>query len=283
MSKAALTTLQVRDVEAHGLTTEERKRFEEDGFFIVPAALDAGTVETLRNLADEHLARLRANGVNDHAYLNLHDVVGRDPVYLDLMTWPTTFHKVWQVLGWNIQLFHTQLIVTPTSDPALPVGPDGWHQDNHRMNFELEVELMPRISMKVGYFLADIPEPGMGNLCVIPGSHLTRSPDERAGVQITANAGDAVVFDRRLWHSGSTNQSPVIRRALFYGYSYRWLRPKCAMKITTLPEFETLDPIRRQLLGACSSANGYYTPDDTTDAPLRAWIADNLGVDAVAP
>ena len=55
------------------------------------------------------------------------------------------------------------------------------------------------------------------------------------------------------------------------------------MKITTLPEFDTLDPIRRQLLGACSSANGYYTPDDTTDAPLHAWIADNLGVDAVAP
>src|SRR6185436_17994413 len=195
MSRAALTTLQVRDVEAHGLTTEERKRFEEDGFFIVPSALDPGAVETLRNLADAHLARLRANGVNDHAYLNLHDVVGRDPVYLDLMTWPTTFHKVWQVLGWNIQLFHTQLIVTPTSDPALPVGPDGWHQDNHRMNFELEVELMPRISMKVGYFLADISAPGMGNLCVIPGSHLTRHPDERAGIQITADAGDAIVFD----------------------------------------------------------------------------------------
>jgi len=281
--EAAVTTLRASDVEAYGLAMEERKRFEEDGFFIVPAALDHGMIDTLRTLADGYLDRFRSNGATDQAYLNLHDLLGRHPVFLDLMTWPTVFHKVWQVLGWNIQLFHTQLIVTPTSDAALSPGPDGWHQDNDRMNLELEVELMPRISMKVGYFLADIPEPGMGNFCVIPGSHLTRKPDESAGVQIEANAGDAVVFDRRLWHSGSTNQSPVTRRALFYGYSYRWLRPKCAMKITTMPEFASLDPIRRQLLGACSSANGYYTPDDTTDAPLRAWIADNLGADAVAP
>jgi ectoine hydroxylase-related dioxygenase (phytanoyl-CoA dioxygenase family) len=275
--------LRAADVDAHGLTDEERKQFEEDGFFVVASALDPRTVEALRAIADGHLDRLRANGASEHAYLNLHDLVGRDPLFLDLMTWPTVFHKVWQVLGWNIQLFHTQLVVTPTSDPALPAGPDGWHQDNHRMNMELEVELMPRISMKVGYFLADVPEPGMGNFCVIPGSHLTRRPDETTGIQITANAGDAVVFDRRLWHSGSTNQSPVTRRALFYGYSYRWLRPKSAMRVTTLPMYEQLDPIERQLLGACSTANGYYTPDDTTDAPLRKWIADHVGTDAVAP
>src|SRR6185503_20126731 len=114
--------------------------------FMVTGALDAPTVELLRGLADGHLDRLRHNGASEHAYLNLHDLVGRHPIYLDLMTWPTTFHKMWQVLGWNIQLFHTQLIVTPTSDPALPAGPDGWHQDNDRMNRNLDVELMPRIS-----------------------------------------------------------------------------------------------------------------------------------------
>ncbi len=275
-------TLNTRDIESYGLTDEERKQFDDDGFFTVAGALDAATVEALRAIADGYLDRLRAKGADEHAYLNQHDLVGRDPLFLDLMTWPAVFHKVWQVLGWNIQLFHTQLLVTPTSPPALPPGPDGWHQDNDRMNRELEVELMPRISMKVGYFLSDIPEPGMGNFCVIPGSHISRNPDEATGIQVTAHAGDAVVFDRRLWHSGSTNQSPVTRRMLFYGYSYRWLRPKSAMKVTKLPLFDELDPIQRQLLGACSSANGYYTPDDTTDAPLRKWIADHAGADRVA-
>ena len=275
-------SLHADDVRAHGLTTEERKRFDEEGFFVVRDALDPATVDALREIADGYLGRLRDRGADEHAYLNRHDLVGRHPLFLSLMTWPTVFHKVWQVLGWNIQVFHTQLLVTPTSDPSQPPGPTGWHQDNDRMNVEFEVEFQPRVSMKVGYFLADIPEPGMGNFCVIPGSHLTRAPDESAGIEVVAGAGDAVVFDRRLWHSGSTNQSPVTRRVLFYGYSYRWLRPKSDMKVTSLPEFEAFDPIDRQLLGVCTSANGYYTPGPA-DVPLREWIAANIGVDALAP
>jgi ectoine hydroxylase-related dioxygenase (phytanoyl-CoA dioxygenase family) len=275
-------SLHADDVRVHGLTAEERRRFDEDGFFILADALDPSTVDALRAIADDALDRLRQRGADEHAYFNRHDLVGRHPLFLSLMTWPTVFHKVWQLLGWNIQLFHTQLLVTPTSDPGEPPGPTGWHQDNDRMNLEIEVELQPRVSMKVGYFLADIPEPGMGNFCVIPGSHLTRSPDDRAGIEIVARAGDAVLFDRRLWHSGSTNQSAVTRRALFYGYSYRWLRPKSDMKVTSLPAFEDFDPIQRQLLGSCTSANGYYTPG-AADVPLREWITANIGADAVTP
>jgi len=275
-------SLHADDVRLHGLTTEERKRFDEDGYFVVADALDPSTVDALRAIADGYLEGLRDRRADEHAYLNRHDLVGRHPLFLSLMTWPTVFHKVWQLLGWNIQVFHTQLLVTPPSDPSGAPGPTGWHQDNDRMNLELEVELQPRVSMKVGYFLADIPEPGMGNFCVIPGSHVTRAPDESAGVEIVARAGDAVLFDRRLWHSGSTNQSPVTRRVLFYGYSYRWLRPKSDMKVTSQPEFEDFDPIERQLLGACTSANGYYTPG-AADVPLREWIAANVGVDALAP
>ena len=275
-------SLHADDVRVHGLTAGEHERFDEDGFFVVADALDPLTVEALRAIGDGYLDRLRDRGADEHTYLNRHDLVGRHPLFLSLMTCPAVFHKVWQLLGWNIQLFHTQLLVTPTSDPSQPPGPTGWHQDNDRMNLELEIEFQPRVSMKVGYFLADIPEPGMGNFCVIPGSHLTRAPDHSAGIEITASAGDAVLFDRRLWHSGSTNQSPVTRRALFYGYSYRWLRPKSDMKVTSQPEFEDFDPIERQLLGACTSANGYYTPD-AADVPLREWIAANVGTDALAP
>jgi ectoine hydroxylase-related dioxygenase (phytanoyl-CoA dioxygenase family) len=202
-------SLHADDVRVHGLTTEERKRFDEDGFFIVGDALDPSTVDALRSIADGYLDRLRDRGADEHAYLNRHDLVGRHPLFLSLMTWPTVFHKVWQLLGWNIQLFHSQLLVTPTSDPSQPPGPTGWHQDNDRMNLEIEVDFQPRVSMKVGYFLADIPEPGMGNFCVIPGSHLTRAPDESAGVEIVASAGDAVLFDRRLW----TPAAPISRRS----------------------------------------------------------------------
>jgi ectoine hydroxylase-related dioxygenase (phytanoyl-CoA dioxygenase family) len=145
----------------------------------------------------------------------------------------------------------------------------------------------PRVSVKVGYFLTDLPRPGMGNLCVVPGSHLRGRPevalfDQPGGAtQITAAAGDAVLFDRRIWHAASTNQSDTTRVFLTYGYSYRWLRPKSKMQHESL--FGRCDPIRRQLLGAApAGANGYFDPTDD-DVPLRGWIREHLGDGAVAP
>ena len=182
--------------------------------------------------------------------------------------------------------FHTQLIVTPPAPAGAPPGPYGWHQDNNRMNLDLETTPQPRVSVKVGYFLTDFPRPGMGNLTVVPGSHLGARPDpsgdeasERA-VEVIAEGGDAVLFHRRLWHAASTNTSDRARVFVTYGYSYRWLRPKSAMQHADL--FERVDPISRQLLGWASTANGYFEPT-ADDVPLREWIRERLGENAVRP
>jgi ectoine hydroxylase len=274
--------LTAEDVKLHGLTEAQRAQFADEGYFVLPGALDGQSLAAAVDLADDYLQRFRDRGRGDHDLLNLHDLVGRHPLFLDLATHPTVFHRVWQLMGWNIQLFHTQLVVTPTSAPGATPGPTGWHQDNNRMNLDLSVGLQPMISMKAAYFLTDIPEPGMGNFCIIPGSHLTRDPDDSEGIQVTARAGDVLLFDRRLWHSASTNQSAVTRKVLFYGYSYRWIRPKSAQKVNQLPEFADFHPIQRQLLGDASSAHGYFLPFDE-DVPLRQWIERELGPDAVAP
>ena len=116
---------------------------------------------------------------------------------------PTTFPKVWGVLGWHIQVFHTQLLVTPPAHPDAGPGAYGWHQDNNRMNLDLGPPPQPRISMKVGYFLTDLPSPGMGNLVVVPGSHRNPRPDISAGdapdgaIEITAASGDAVPVHKK--------------------------------------------------------------------------------------
>jgi ectoine hydroxylase-related dioxygenase (phytanoyl-CoA dioxygenase family) len=75
-----------------------------------------------------------------------------------------------------------------------------------------------------------------------------------------------VLFDRRLWHAASTNVSESTRVFVTYGYSYRWLRPKSAMQHQDL--FPHISPVRRQLLGYATSANGYFDPTDE-DVPLR--------------
>lgn len=265
----------------HALTSEERDAFERDGFVWLRGAL-----------ADEDVARLAAAaraqdesyrddpGVGPHDVLNRHDLIGRDHAFYDLMAHPTTLPKVLGVLGWNIQLHHTQLVVTPPAPEGAIAGPYGWHRDNNRMNQELDGTDHPRISVKVAYLLSDLPRPGMANLCVIPGSHRHREmPDEGAAVELTGRAGDALLFDRRLWHSASTNTSPSTRIVLFYGYSYRWLRPKSAIDVGDFPH--EMDPVRRQLLGAATTANGRYDPLEE-DVPLRSWLEGRDDLDGCA-
>jgi ectoine hydroxylase len=274
---------------AHRLTDDERRAFERDGFLHLPGALDGTQLEALRATADRLDADHRAEpDVGPHHILNLHDLLPRDPAFLGLVDHPVALAKVLGVLGWNIALFHTQLVVTPPAPAGSRPGAYAWHRDNNRMNRELGVDHQPRISVKVAYFVTDLPHGGMGNFCVVPGSHSTaRSelPDPWAepdgALEITARAGDALLFDRRLWHAASTNVAEVPRVALFYGYAYRWVRPKSAMDPRELLPLAD-DPIRRQLLGACSTANGYYDPQDE-DVPLRDWVRQHLGEEAVEP
>ena len=47
-------------------------------------------------------------------------------------------------------------------------------------------------------------------------------PDPEGAVEVTAGLGDAVFFDRRIWHTRSRNYSQHTRKAVFFGYTYRW-------------------------------------------------------------
>jgi hypothetical protein len=279
-----------RDCRNHLLTDTERETFDRDGYFFIPNALTPEEVERFVSIVDDTDATYRReNGLRAEERVNMHDAIGADARFLELIDWPTTFPKVWGLLGWNIHLYHTQLVVSPQLPPLPGKKRWGWHQDNNRMNKDMEVELQPRVSLKVLYFLNDIPTVGMGNFFVLPGSHLTRrlpdpiseeDPNPQGTLGITAKAGDALIFDRRLWHAASENTSPVTRKVLFYGYAYRWLRTKCDMDVSQV--WENADPIRRQLLGACTTANGYFDPQPD-DVPLRTWIAENVGSEQVAP
>ncbi len=44
--------------------------------------------------------------------------------------------------------------------------------------------------------------------------------------------------------------------------------------------WEDSDPVRRQLLGAGLSANGYYSPSDG-DVPLRVWLREHSPAEAL--
>ena len=273
------------------LTDDEREAFEKDGFFAVEDALPPQLVEGLKVIVERLDTKYRAErGLEPHAPLNLLDFVGKDERFLELLDWPKTFPKVWGILGWNVQLYHSHLIVThprPADEPREQKRL-GWHQDSGRLNFELEGNPRPRVSLKIGFFLSDTSVPGRGNFSVIPGSHLRNKlefpPDGISNPEgarpICVPPGAAVFFDRRLWHSASPNYSDITRMVLFYGYSYRWLRPRDNMTVEHF--MDKCDPVRKQLLGASTGGMGYTSPGDE-DAPLRPWLREHLGESAVTP
>jgi ectoine hydroxylase-related dioxygenase (phytanoyl-CoA dioxygenase family) len=144
----------------------------------------------------------------------------------------------------------------------------------------------------VAFFLSDVSEPDRGGLRVIPGSHLLNTlprperpelgfDEPRGAITILAPPGSAVIFDRRLWHARGANTSTVTRKALFVGYTYRWVRPRENGGRTGI-DGEGLSPLRRQLLGYASNGLGYWLPGDD-EVPLRTWLDERGLLDTVRP
>ena len=146
-----------------------------------------------------------------------------------------------------------------------------------RVNDEIESNPRPRLSVKIGYYLTDVSAPEHGNTLVVPGSHRINSlecPDDGVSnpdgaIPLCLHPGDAVILDRRVWHTRSPNRAGSSRKVIWYGYSYRWMRPKDEMTVAHL--YNQLSPVQRQILGDATSANSVYDPRPE-DTPLKAWL-----------
>jgi ectoine hydroxylase len=264
----------------HRLTDAERRAFDKTGLLVIENALSAEEVASLTAKSDAIYQSKVASGHDPSQALFYPNFIPDDPQFAGLVDCPKILPKVWGILGWNIYLYHAHLIVTPPSGKPQDEKTFGWHQDSGRVNLEMESHPRPRLSLKVAYFLSDTSVAGRGNFWVVPGSHISdtmQMPDGGMGqpegaVAVRAKPGTAVFFDRRLWHAGSPNWSDVARKVLFYGYGYRWIRTKDDMTVQTL--WETSDPIRKQLLGYSTNANGHFSPTDA-DVPLRVWLREH--------
>jgi ectoine hydroxylase len=243
---------------------DARDRLEQDGFVVFEDALDPERVGRVVGAVD----RVWRGGT-----LHLLGFVGLDEEFVALVDQQPALGLVVDVLGTNVYVYHCHLDVHPRLFER-PVPTWRWHQDGGRQNVELESP-RPRISLKVAYFLTDVLDPRHGALSVIPGSHvhdrLERSPDGSTrppgAMPLFVRAGTAVVFDRRLWHARGDNLSGPTRKAVFYGYAPRWIRPRDELLGVDGRMLARLDPVRRQLLGAGTSAIGYWIPTEE-DVPL---------------
>ena len=272
-------------MEFNPLSHEQSQAFERDGFLVIPDAIPADLVERLLEVADRlYQEGVSADGLNVQDYWYLRNCLLRDDVFLELLDWPTTVPLVVQLLNHNIQLMTSHLIMRPPSPPGTTDAykQSNWHRDGGTAPSDLGTE-QPRMFIKVAYWLSDLSRPGRGAIRLIPGSnhwpgqppHLEEGRDPEEAVEVQVEAGSAVLFENRTLHAVGPNFSELTRKSLFFGYSYRWLRP---MDYITMPPelLARCDPIQRQLLGDCTSPMGYQIPHDE-DVPLRSWLEENTG------
>ena len=239
---------------------------ENRGFVVIPDALGPQELGTLVAAVDDMHPLLGGGTVHELAF------VTADERFLAPMDHAAVLPLLVDALGWNIFMYHCHLDVHP---PRVEPPKWRWHQDGGRQNVELESP-RPRLSLKVAWFLTDVLDADMGALWVVPGSHredtLARPDDGNlrppGAEPVLVQAGTAVLFDRRLWHARGENTSSSTRKALFYGYTYRWIRPRDELALPSRL-VDSLDPVRRQLLGWGTSAIGHWIPTDE-DVPLRA-------------
>lgn len=261
------------------LSVEQGRDWEEQGFFVLRGALSGRLLDDVLEAADEVEARKRAErnlGPNDT--LEVRNAIVEHDAFWELLDYAETFPLVLDLMGGDIQLSTSHLIVRPPvpGDTPATFKAIGWHADAPQA---IAYDNRP-ISMKIGYFLSDVTRPGSGALLVSPGSHKTTNPerdengDVREIVEINAAPGDAVLFNHRTYHAVGPNYSGRHRKVLYMGYNRRWLRP---IDYAKMPDeiLSRFDPIRRQLLGETVTQCGHYLPSKD-DQPLKTWLETQL-------
>jgi ectoine hydroxylase len=265
---------------------EQLAEFERDGYAVIRGALTPGEVARYRDALDRVHLRAEASGqIEPGGALHQLGAVAHCPEAAGLIDHPVTFPYVWSILGWNIHVYHSHLDVHPPLRAPRPFRFE-WHQDGGRQNREIETDPRARLSVKLAYWLSDVSQPGRGNFKVVPGSHLTNWiagpprrdvpwPDPDGAIEVTAAPGDVVLFDRRIWHARSDNYSYLTRKAMFFGYTYRWIAMRDENeRIWSGPLREELSPVQRQLLGGIDGDGDHAWGHYPRATPLYGWLED---------
>jgi len=244
------------------LTPEQRRSFAEDGFLVVPNALSKERVEALVDagdrLAQPLLQRPPLIGRPEFNHLDLRPGLLKEEALFKLVDNDTTVPLVVQLMSTNIHLHSTTLLYKRPDDPNAPTYRRGWHRDI-RIPRDLGHENLPIVGMKICYCLTDFHEPNSGLTVMARGSHLKQTPLElRKGevdpvdvevCDLKLNAGDAFIFENRIFHSATPNRSNRTAKTLMYGYAYRWMKPEVYLEVPDKALLATADPVCRQLLG----------------------------------
>ena len=273
------------------LTADQKDFFEENGYLIIPGALNSREIAHFTALVDAMDRRHRqAQELGPEPFVEIRNAIAKEHALLELIDWPSAFPLVVELMGPSLQLNTSHTMVRPPqpSGTVASFKAIDWHRDGCEEVFAVH-GTFPLIYTKIGYFLTDLSRPDMGNLRVIPGSHKhAAKPPQRAGdsdpqgaIQVLTRPGDAVLFQQRTWHAVGPNFSNTVRKNIYMGYCYRWVKP--LDYVAQSPELIAKgSAIQRQLLGECNSEMTFWLPKEG-EVPLRAWLNAHAAPSAQRP
>ena len=259
------------------LTEAQRNAFADDGFLVVRNALDADAVTRLVDesdrLAEAFLHKPVISGKPEYNHLDLRRGLLKEKALLALVTNSTTVPLLVQLLSPNIHLHSTTIIYKRPENPQDPPFRRGWHRDI-RIPKDLGHEQLPLVGIKVCYCLTDFQQPNCGMTLMARGSHRLPGPlnipkgdVDPVDVEVCdqrLNAGDALLFENRIYHTAAPNQGDRVSKVVIYGYAYRWMKPEVYLENPDEQQLLSTDPITRQLLGG-------YRDVDTAPWAIERW------------
>lgn len=281
------------------MTPAQQRQFEEDGFLLIEDALTPQEVQELTAVIDELYEEQRqTRNLGPHDPFQIRNIVAAHPCFRQMIDHPRLLPLVVDAIGYNIQIRTSHMDVRPpmrAEDAQAELGARTsffpWHSDGPNFRWPTYQGVIPYMEVKVAYYLTDLSEHNSGAICVVRGSHRQQQIDGEGNwivdpadvVEVNVKPGTAMLWRTALIHAVTPNLSDHARKCLYYGYTYRWVRPS-DYDHQQASVLEGCTPIQRQLLGEMGSGhknyNGadplvhpvsrYWRPQDE-DIPLKSW------------
>jgi ectoine hydroxylase-related dioxygenase (phytanoyl-CoA dioxygenase family) len=232
---------------------DAKSLLDRDGLCVIEGVLDAAGIERVRKALHDGVAHDEAQGVPlrgfpfdpDTHNLRVFDLIGKDPVFVELVEHPLALELVRHVIGASFLLSNFSANVTAPGSGAM-----GMHADQGYVPAPWPPYPM---AINVAWTLDDFTEAN-GATRFVPLSHKKdHGPDASAGnaIPIECPAGSIFVMDARVWHQTGPNRTTDQTRAGLFAYYIRpFLRPQWNWYLTMKPEIlERMSPLMREMLG----------------------------------
>lgn len=232
---------------------EAKSLLDRDGLCVIEGVLDAGGIERVRKALHDGVARDEAQGIPlrgfpfdpDTHNLRVFDLIGKNPVFVELVEHPLALELVRHVVGAPFLLSNFSANVTAPGSGAM-----GMHADQGYVPAPWPPYPM---AINVAWTLDDFTEAN-GATRFVPLSHKKdHGPDASAGdsIPIECPAGSIFVMDARVWHQTGPNRTADQTRAGLFAYYIRpFLRPQWNWYLSMKPEIlERMSPLMREMLG----------------------------------